>query len=198
MSWKLNLSHNFNHTNEYCLQLCHTEKNQSFRSWFGPLAKRIHHHLQSCLKLPTTDQPVTMDKHDSQYALMQASFLHQRYLYQFQVNHDLELNQLSNNFDLVELLLYIRMTKQHPNHETLLMFAQTQMPWCDEPEAAINLLVETKLIQKIDFLNYTFYDKNPYPHDHVLDLKKLILNDLNTTHEINVNERLVLSDVSHF
>lgn len=198
MSWEIKINTNYKETSEYCLQLCHTKKNQSFRSWFGPLAHHIYLQLKRQFNFVKEQHKLSVDKQLAQYVLMQASFLHQRCLYQFQVTHDLTNHHLSKRYEVAELLLFIRMTHQHPSHHTLLACAQSQIPWCIETDEAIKSLLDSKLIQKIECIDHIFYDKNPYPHDHVLDTSDYKLNDFTSAHQLNNNERLILSSINNY
>ncbi len=195
MPWELNINSNFKDTSECCLQLSHTEKKQSFRSWFGPLAKHIYIQLQNKFNFRAQGESFQIEKQFAQYTLMQASFHHQRCIYQYQINSDLEANALTGQYDLAELLLFIRMTPQHPSQDTLIEFAQKQMPWCADIDTAINQLLDAKLIQKIICDGHIFYDKNPYPHDHVLDIPSQKLKDFTFDQPIQKNQRLVLSPI---
>lgn len=198
MSWQIHINSNHEETSECCLQLRHSDKNHTFRSWFGPLAKLIYLQLQSKFNLTDCGHTIQIEKQFAQYTLMHASFIHQRCMYQYQITNDLKLNNLSDQHDLAELLLFIRMTCQHPTERTLIACVQTQMPWCDEVERAIDALIETKLIQKIVCTDHVFYDKNPYPHDHVFDLKEHKLNDFNDSQKLNRNQRLVVGSLNGF
>ncbi len=185
MTWQLKLIENHQQTGEHCLELCRINKHSPLRSWFGPIAQLLlqqnHRYLPPSKKLndEANTQRWAIDKQMAQYLLVQASFFHQRCLHQYQVNDDIKSKGLDNNHDLSELLLFIRMSSQHPSHQTLLTLVSSQLPSNKGLEGNLNTLLSAKLIQKISFHNWAFYDKNPYPHDHLLDLKTFELNDFN-------------------
>lgn len=191
MPWELSITHDYKETTESCLQLQHSDKENVFRSWFGPLAKYIYLTLQNKFDFNPDKRSFLIEKQFAQYTLMQASFHHQRCSHVYQINQDLENQGLSEKYELAEILLFIRMTPQHPSHETLIQFGQQQIPWCDDIEAAIEQLIETKLIQRIHCETHIFYDKNPYPHDHILDLSENTLNDLAFDQPINEHQKLI-------
>ncbi|MCX7553867.1 hypothetical protein OS175_08250 [Marinicella sp. S1101] len=195
MTWTLHIDCNFQNTHEFCLQLNHTDKARNFRSWMGPMAKHLFMQLQQNLARCTSSQSFIIEKQLAQYALMQASFHHQRCLHQFQIIQDLEAIDLAGHNEMADMLLFIRMTPQHPCHDTLLLFSQQQTPWTQDAEAVIAQLVEAKLIQIIKCGEQTYYDKNPYPHDHVLDLNTLKLTDFTAEGPVEKYQTLVPSPI---
>ena len=125
----------------------------------------------------TFDLSFSIDKQAAQYFLIEASFYHQKCLQQFQITADLKNKQLSVTQQLSELLLYIRMTRQHPSHESLDVFSACHLPCNAGFDQTIESLIKAKLIQRIEFLHFKFYDKNPYPHDHIFDYNSQTLKD---------------------
>lgn len=183
MTWHLSMIENHQQSNEHCLQLRHHNKPTPLRSWFGPMAQHLLQQIRSCLppaeKLKTkhNTQNFVLDKQLAQHLLIQASFFHQRCLHQYQISDDLKNKGLSHSHELCELLLFIRMSAQHPSHQTLQVWVENQLPYWVDFEAELNTLLNAKMVQKISHQDWVFYDKNPFPHDHLLDLTSLKLND---------------------
>ncbi len=180
MTWQINLINDFRCSGETCLELTHHHRYCQLRNWFGPFAQRLFNSIKDQLLRSNDDSvihQIIVDKQFAQYLLVQASFLHQRCMHQYQVHQDIHDKGITYSHELGELLLYVRMTPQHPSQQTLEHFIDTQLAWCDETEQAIHTLLESKLIQKIKFNQQTYYDKNPYPHDHILNLDTNILSD---------------------
>ena len=195
MTWQLNFIKNHQQTGEYCLELCRINKPTPLRCWFGPMAQHLlqqsNHYLPSSQTLYTegNTQRWGIEKQLAQHLLVEASFFHQRCLHQYQVNDDIKSKGLDNNHDLSELLLFIRMSAQHPSHQTLITLVNSQQHRSSAFEDNLNTLLSHKLIQKIGYNNWVFYDKNPYPHDHLLDLSTFKLHDFSgqkKTHELQL------------
>jgi len=189
MTWQVNFTYNYKQSGECCLELCHEKRNTQLRSWFGPLAQHLFNQPQLKLFSDQTKEQYnfSIDKQMAQFLLIKASFFHQRCLHMYQVKDDIKRQELIYSHELCELLLFIRMSNQHPSHQTLELFVEYQIPWCEDLRSKIESLLSAKLIQKIS-LNSTykhnglvFYDKNPYPHDHLLNLETLKLNDVTHT-----------------
>jgi hypothetical protein len=100
---------------------------------------------------------------------------------------------LDDNHDLAEILLFIRMTDKHPCQQSLEQFTAQQTPWCHDMQAAIDRLLECKLIQQVKYQQWLFFDKNPYPHNHLLDIKNNSLVDYNHQMTIDNNHKLLIS-----
>ena len=159
--------------------LNHEKKKNLLRCWFGPLALHLFQQTicSQQINQTTINQSIKIDKKMAQHLLIQASFFHQRCLQQYQVQNHLKQQFQSYSHELCDLLLFIRMSSQHPCQKTLQLFVDCQMPWCTDLDAEINTLLDAKLIQKIKYRDLIFYDKNPYPHDNILNLKTSKLED---------------------
>ncbi len=193
MIWQLKLTANHQQSGEFCLSLSQGKRNHLLRRWFGPLAQHLFQQpVCSREKTPATiDQDINIDKQMAQHLLIQASFFHQRCLQQYQIQNHLKQQCQHYSHELCELLLFIRMSSQHPCQKTLQLFVDCQMPWCTDIEAEINTLLDARLIQKIKYKDLIFYDKNPYPHDHLLNLKTSQLKDFNS-HDTKINHQELL------
>ncbi len=179
MTWQLTYTENHQQSGESCLQLNHHKKNKQLRSWFGPLAQHLFRLIKKQLSSTTTEHHTVfqIEKQLAQHLLIQASFYHQRCLHQYQVYDDIKNLQLNQHNELCELLLFIRMSAQHPSQQTLQQLIDNQLPWYTDFNTEIKTLIDAKLIQKIGYRGLVFYDKNPYPHDHILDLHNQRLHD---------------------
>jgi len=147
------------------------------------------------LKHPTTisDQTaqINIDKHSAQYFLIEASFYHQQCLQQYQVINDIYKLGINKTEEVIELLLYLRMTSLHPSHEDLQVFAGCQPRHNLCLEQALDTLLDNRLIQKIEFLEFQFYDKNPYPHGHIFDLKTQTIKDHNSIEQLSKHQQML-------
>ncbi len=170
------------------------KRNNCLRQWFGPMAQQLFNIISSHRNSSTTcdhHRCILLDKQAAQHFLIEASFYQQKCIQQFQVTSDIRAKCLNPIQAMSELLLYIRMTNQHPSHENLHIFSHCHLPYDLEFEAALEALVVAKLIQKIEFLHFTFYDKNPYPHDHIFDHKSFTLTDQNRIERLFDHQRLI-------
>ena len=200
MTWKLTLELNHLNTKECRLTMTHCKRNVVLRQWFGPMAHQLLQMAKGNLNpvLSTTlDGSLLIDKQMAQYFLIEASFYHQKCLQQFQITADLKNKHLPIKQDLCELLLYIRMTHQHPSHESLAVFSACHLPCNAEFNQAIESLVDTRLIQRIEFLHFTFYDKNPYPHDHIFDCNSQTLKDHDCFARVNSRQKRITQHINH-
>jgi hypothetical protein len=71
------------------------------------------------------------------------------------------------------------------------------MPNNPDFETAVETLILTKLIQKIAFLHFKFYDKNPYPHDHIFDHKTHQLKDHDCYDRMNTQQQLIKQPITY-
>ncbi len=179
MTWHVGFIDNYQQTGECCLKLRHGKRGTQLRGWFGPLARHLYSLTQPQFHAnqSKTSKHLAIDKQMAQFLLIQASFFHQRCFHMYQVKDDIKRQNLNFSHEVCELLLFIRMSNHHPSHKTIQLFVQHQIPWCEDFEKKIEDLLAVKLIQKFSHNNLVFYDKNPYPHDHLLDLKTLKLED---------------------
>ena len=198
MTWIINYSRNFKQTDECCLELCHRNKSTPLRAWFGPLASQLFQLINNQINLTklASRSSFIIEKHQAQYLPIQASFLLQRCQHLYQVNKDLKHLDSKYQHEVCEILLFIRMSNQHPKQQTLQLFTDIQLPHCTDIETAIDVLLKAKLIQKIQYNDWVFYDKIPYPHDHVLDLNSLKLVDYNHSELRSNQQKLLISQMS--
>ena len=155
--------------------MIHLKRNSPLRQWYGPIAKQLLNIESYNCKLNLTTggtKTIQIDKQSAQWFLIEASFYHQKCMQQFHIVNDLKIKSLEPTHELSELLLYIRMTIHHPSQDNLHIFTDSHIPFSCDVERAIKSLMATKLIQKIEFLHFKFYDKNPNPHDHIFNQKK--------------------------
>ncbi|MCB1581668.1 MAG: hypothetical protein R3E90_08920 [Marinicella sp.] len=194
MNWTIKYTPKWKNNQEALLTLVSSHQRHPLREWYGPLAELIfcssYKHLSKHISMTT--QQFDIEKQLAQFILMQACFLHQKCLHEYQVNQDTKKAGLTNNNDLAELLLFIRMTSNHPNQHSLMTFHNAQIPWCDDFETRIDNLINSKLIQHIRYKNMDFFDKNPYPHDHILDLHDKVLFDYQQNFPIREHQKLIV------
>ncbi len=196
MNWQLTLINNYQNSGESCVQLTHTKRENLLRSWFGPFAQQLFHSITNKVPTPVKNSHnccLDIGKQCAQYLLVQASYQHQRCLYQYQVNQDLNNKGIQGAHELGDLLLYIRMTAQHPCHQNIEQLYNTQLSSCHDTGQALNTLLDARLIQQINYQQLTYYDKNPYPHDHVLNLRSEKLTDLTGNETWQENHIRVIS-----
>lgn len=194
MTWKLTLIHNYQNSNEYCLTMTHLKRNSTLRQWYGPIARQLFKkasYKHNSFSSVENQHSILMDKQATQYFLIEASFFHQKCVQLFQINNDVKAKCLSLTQEVSELLLYIRMTDQHPSHKNLIIFADCHIPCHLDFENTLKSLLEVRLIQKIEILHFVFYDKNPYPHDHIFDHKSLTLKDHNQIEQLLNHQKLI-------
>jgi|GEM_PF-2284201 len=180
MIWKLSLTHNHQQSNEYCLTMTHLKRNCQLRQWFGPIAQQLFKqasYKHNIIASAQNQLSMIIDKQSAQHFLIEASFFHQKCVQLYHINQDLKANCLELTQEISELLLYLRMTDQHPTHENLNLFADCHMHCHLDFEKALKALIEANLIQKIEILHCIFYDKNPRPHDHIFDHQNMTLID---------------------
>lgn len=194
MSWQIYFTKNHQQTGDCCLQLTNSFSNYNLRSWSGPFASHLFDSIKPKLNTADTNNgSVTIDKQFVQYLLIKASFLHQKCMYEYQVTSDLSKTiGLNDIHEMAEILLYIRMTEKHPCLESLIHFAEQQIPWCNDIHSAIEALLDHKLIQQIKYHRWCFFDKNPYPHNHLLDMETNCLVDHHHQMTIDNNQRLIV------
>ncbi len=194
MSWKLTIFDDYLHTGESCLKLTHSDRINTFRSWFGPMAHQLFNvavdkYHRACRH--QTQSQLSIQKQFAQHLLIEASFHHQRCLQRYQIYTDIKNSGLNHTQNLSEILLFIRMTPQHPCIDTLQLFANKQLPNCLDLEEALQSLTDVKLIQKICVKEIDFYDKNPYPHDHVWDFETKDLKDYTLKEHLKSHQQLI-------
>ncbi len=168
-TWTIKLTPaNTNQFNDL-LSLDQSKHNGHFRSWFGGLAGEIYQGIKSGLNLAIA-QPQSLDKTQAQHILIQAAMVQQQCMYHYRVYHDLKAQQLTD-LALHDLLLFIRMANYHPSKQDLLNYQQHSHV-IESPghlQSLLDQLDNKQLIQGIVADNKQFYDKNPYPHCHLLD-----------------------------
>ena len=181
--WQLKLELSNQCQQEYILSLSKNNSRKKLRSWFGPLALHLFlkakHQINPTSDIKNQGDCLLFDKLFTQHFLIEASFYHQKCLMEFQVKNDLLSKGLSYDDQLGELLLYIRMTSQHPSYQTLLRVGNETTHNLKGIVSHIQTLKDNLLIQEIKHETYTFYDKNPLPHSHLYDPDKNIIFDYN-------------------
>ncbi|TDR22741.1 hypothetical protein [Marinicella litoralis] len=178
MTWQLTLINNHRQSNECCLKMTQLKRNRILRQWFGPMAWQLFKSVTGDKTTPVChNEKVLLDKQTAQSFLIEASFFHQKCLQLYQINSDLKSKGLVPSQELCELLLYLRMTTQHPSHQIISLLADCHFPCNLSFDRALKALLNAQLIQKIVCLPFIFYDKNPYPHDHVFDQTSQSLTD---------------------
>ncbi len=200
MTWQIRYTPQHPKHREACLTLQNNKKHYKLRGWYGPLAELIFKNIQKYLPIKK-QQPIqqqTIEKQLAQFILIQASFLHQRCLHDYQITTDTEKAGLAKHHDLADLLLFIRMTANHPCYDSIMTLFDTQIPWCEDIDTQLNMLLECKIIQQLRFQNWHFFDKNPFPHNHVLDLQKQMLFDYHQLHSIVDHKKLIVgTSINH-
>ena len=178
--WQLTYNPNFRQLGEPGLTLHKHNSTEALRRWVGPLAtrliNRLAEHTNQTAGIPGTKSRFNISKQLAQHLLIEASFQHQFCLHHFQVIQDLQSHRLQTG-SMEELLLYLRMTSQHPCHEDVLAVMSLIQPDNSCCEEQLITLQERHLIQKIAHRNTVFYDKNPLPHAHVYDPEQGCLYD---------------------
>ncbi len=193
MTWKFTLNKNHKRSKEYSLTLSQVKHDKILRRWFGPMAQHLFSKIKN-KQLPHSTQSsltVTLDKQAAQYFLIKASFFHQQCLQQYQVLTDLIKHGIETTEEVIESLLYIRMTCLHPSQQNIHLMADCQLACSLHIDHALDELVKAKLIQKIEFLHFKFYDKNPYPHGHIFDKESQTLRDHNNIELLGEHQRLI-------
>jgi hypothetical protein len=111
-----------------------------------------------------------LDKTQAQHILIQAAMVQQHCMQHYRVYADLKTNNID---DLAshDLLLFIRMSNYHPSWSDLISYQQHShvIESTHQMQSLLHILQNKQLIQGITADNQQFYDKNPYPHCHVLD-----------------------------
>ncbi len=196
MTWQIKYTPQLGNQKEACLTIQKHKKNYKLRGWYGPLAELIFKVVQKYLPANHEQhkQQYAIEKQLAQFILIQASFLHQKCLHDYQVLSDTDKAGLCKHHDLTDLLLFIRMTANHPCFDSVMAFGQTQIPWCDDIETQLDQLLEQKLIQQVKYRQWHFYDKNPYPHDHILDLKNQRLFDHHQHNQLEKHQKLIVAN----
>lgn len=185
-TWYIELTPANHHQLNDVLALRKTNQKQPFRHWFGGLAGEIFDRINSGLKLSLNPNHV-LDKTQAQHILIEAAMVHQHCMYHYRIHSDLKPRD-TDDLALRDLLLFIRMANYHPNEQDLIHYQQHShvIESCDHLFSLINQLQKQQLIQKITVGSSTFYDKNPYPHCHLLDTETGRISDydchLNTLH----------------
>ena len=178
--WQLTYHPDFRHLGEAGLTLHKQDRSEALRHWVGPLAERLVNRLSQHNNTPTLNTHVStqfnISKLMAQHLLIEASFQHQYCLHRFQVIKDLQKNQLQSG-SMEEVLLYLRMTPQHPCHDKVLEVMSLMQPDNTRCEEQLTELQECRLIQSIKHRNSVFYDKNPLPHAHLYDPEQGCLYD---------------------
>ncbi len=160
---------------------------EHFRSWFGGLAGEIFQRIRSGFNLALA-QPQKLDKTQVQHILIEAALVQQQCMHHYRVYSDLKTHDITD-LALHDLLLFIRMANYHPGEQDLVHYQQHSH--VIENSNHLNQLLcqlhDHKLIQKISANNSVFYDKNPYPHCHLLDTETGRISDydchLNSLHD---------------
>ncbi|MFC3195411.1 hypothetical protein ACFODZ_14245 [Marinicella sediminis] len=179
--WYLSYSENHLSLNEPGLLLHKKRNGLVLRSWIGPMAhmlmsKLLRRHHPDQARLTNNGWQLPIDKQQAQHLLIEASFQQQFCLHHYQVTGDLLNHGLPpEHFD--ELLLYLRMSLQHPSHQSLIQVMSLIQPDNHRNEEQLETLEQYKLIQRISHNNTCFYDKNPLPHAHLYDPKSHMLYD---------------------
>lgn len=185
-TWNIQLTPaNHNQLNDV-LALNQSNRHGHFRRWFGALAGEIYLGIKSGLNLVIAQQQ-PLDKTQAQHILIQAGMVQQQCMHHYRVYHDLK-SQGITDLALHDLLLFIRMASYHPSDQDLDNYQQHSHV-IESPshlQTLINELNNKQLIQRIVAKDKPFYDKNPYPHCHLLDTETGRISDydchLNTTH----------------
>lgn len=170
------------------LSLDQSKNKAHFRSWFGGLAGEIYQGIKSGLNLAIA-QKQPLDKTQAQHILIQAAMVQQQCMHHYRVYHDLKTQGITD-LALHDLLLFIRMANYHPSHQDLQNYKQHSHVIESDAhlQTLINALNNKKLIQRITVKNNHFYDKNPYPHCHLLDTETGHISDydcqLNATQNV--------------
>ena len=170
--WQLTYDPDIRQLGEPGLTLHKHNSTEALRHWVGPLANHIVNRLSPHIRWPYV-QPkaksrLNISKLLAQHLLIEASFQHQHCLHHFQVIKDLKNNGLQTG-NTAELLLYLRMTLQHPCHDHVLQVMSLMQPDNTRCEEQLCDLQDHQLIQSIKHRNTVFYDKNPLPHAHLYD-----------------------------
>ncbi len=185
-SWQLKLTKNHQATKEYSLKLINKKANKTFRNWFGPLALQIYHkakrHLTKNQHKITKQNTLTFDKHFAQHVMIEASLYQQLCHHHYQTVEDLELKGLSHHTSTNNVLLYIRMTAQHPSRQTIKTLLWDEKNHGVDHDQIVDKLVQHRLIQKFKINDHIFYDKNPYPHNHLYNVETNQLTDCDQSH----------------
>ncbi len=180
-SWQLSISHMQSPLNEYQLQLINNKTNKTWRSWFGPIAWQIYRKAKSQVlknhRFAVQNNSLLFDKHYAQHLMIEASLHHHFCHHLYQTTDDLRQQDMAQDLDAHDLLLYIRMTPQHPCHQTISRLASEKSKLGVDHKLIIDRLVARRLIQKIVINQQTFYDKNPHPHDHLFNTQTGQLTD---------------------
>lgn len=183
-TWHIELTPANSHQLNDVLNLSQIHK--PFRKWFGVLAGEIFKSIHIGLQLPLA-RPKVLNKTEAQHILIEAAMIQQQCLHHYRVYQDLKIHQ-AKDLALHDLLLFIRMSHYHPNEMDLMDYQEHShvIESDDHLKHLLHQLQEQRLIQKIHANNRIFYDKNPYPHCHLLDTKTGRISDydchLNTLH----------------
>lgn len=182
-TWQLIYQLKHQGLNEPSLSLKHQTKGSILRCWIGPMAEILMSQAIQLLKYHVTKtKPIivlNISKQFAQHFLIEASLQQQLQLQRFYVVTDIQNKQgIQRQAD--ELLLFIRMSCQHPCHQTLLHAMACMQPDNHRSEELIWQLQQQQLIQVIEHQNTRFYDKNPIPHRHLYDPKKHVIFDYNS------------------
>jgi len=198
-TWQLILTKNHLNLNEYGLVLKNSNSSSIMRCWFGLIAKKlwanaIKHsdHINTGSK---NSCHINCDKNFAQHLLIEASFLQQLCAQQFNIHKDLASNGMTINCVAAEILLFIRMTQQHPSREIITQIMDLTLRGNHDYEHPLNLLQEMRLIQKICYQDQSYYDKNPYPHCHVYDPENQTIYDYNNN--LNLNKYRLIPNLTN-
>ncbi|WP_223787558.1 hypothetical protein [Marinicella meishanensis] len=187
MNWQLQYEPNHQHCGEACLTLTQHNRCEPLRRWFGPMATQLARWLRASHSKISGQHPTTINKSLAQQLLMQASFHHQACLHRYHVTQDLPAQSPA----MCDVLLYLRMSRLHPCQDTMETLLNTQMPHCQDLEDILQRLVQAELIQCINSGSQRFYDKNPYPHDHILDTQTDRLFDYTGPEDLSATRILI-------
>jgi len=168
-TWSIQLNPAVRQQPNDVLSLRNQNQSKHFRSWFGALAGEIYQSIRVGLNLPLA-KPKALDKTEAQHILIQAAMVQQHCMQYYRVYADLKLKHI-DDLALHDLLLFIRMANYHPNQQDLIHYQQHShvIESSGHLQSLLNQLQQQQLIQRISTDDKIFYDKNPYPHCHLLD-----------------------------
>lgn len=179
-TWQLLYQHNLKHWQDPALQLINQKSEHVLRCWVGEISTQLllmalgmnRHQLK-----PGHKQCLQLNKHQTQQFLMAACFHYQACLHQYQVLKDLRTQELDHATGLADILLYIRMSDQHPSSKQLAKAMNQTAPQVVGLKQQLKHLEHHQLIQKLTHKGLVFFDKNPLPHKHLFDPDQQVIID---------------------